>query len=179
VTAATDHYHPLQATLHWVSAVAVVFVLSMGMASLANIPNSDAAQKIFALRGHMVAGALIGLLMAIRLALRFILPQPERATTGSAALDRIARAVHCGMYVAAFGMVASGAAMALQADLPAIVFGGSGQALPDTFAGMAPRRAHGLFARLFAGLIAMHLAGSLYHLLVRRDGLIARMRVWK
>jgi cytochrome b561 len=171
-----DRYHPLQAALHWASAVAVVFVLAMGLLSLSKIPNSDAAHKIFALKGHMTLGALIGLLMLARLALRFALPQPARASTGSAWLDRVARVVHYGMYFAAFGMVASGIAMALQADLPAVVFGGAGQ-LPDTFAGMRPRQAHGAFASLLVALIAMHLAGSLYHLLVRRDALISRMRI--
>jgi cytochrome b561 len=124
--------------MHWASAALVMFVLGMGMLSLA---------------------------------------PPPRASSGSVLLDRLATGVHYGMYVAAFGMAASGIAMAIQADLPAIVFGGSAAPLPDTFAGLAPRAAHGVFARLLLALVALHLAGALYHQLIRRDRPLARMRI--
>ncbi|MCZ7565530.1 MAG: cytochrome b/b6 domain-containing protein [Burkholderiales bacterium] len=172
-----DRYHPLQAVLHWLSAAAILFALFMGMFSLSRIPNAETANKIFALRGHMALGIVIGAIMLLRLALRLTLAQPAPARSGSIWRDRLARTVHYGMYLAALGMAASGIAMALQTGLPGIVYAGSGAALPESFDALVPRRAHGVFARALFVLVALHLAGALYHQLVRRDRLMARMRL--
>ncbi|MBI5443905.1 MAG: cytochrome b/b6 domain-containing protein, partial [Deltaproteobacteria bacterium] len=66
-------------------------------------------------------------------------------------------------------------AMALQAGLPAIVFGGSGAPLPETFAIYAPRPAHGALGSLLTALVILHVAAALYHQFVRKDNLLSRM----
>jgi len=168
-------YHPAQVGLHWLSAVLVILALAMGMLVLKRIPNAEAAQKIFALKGHMTAGLAIAFVVTLRIALRLALAQPARATSGNAGLDRLARVVHAALYLAVLGMAASGLALAVQAGLPGIVFGGSGAPLPESCWAYAPRRIHGTLAQLLLALVALHAAAALYHQFVRKDGLLQRM----
>ena len=169
-----SRYHPVLVVLHWLLAVAIVFALAMGTFSLKEIPNS-APEKLFALRGHMIAGMAILALMLVRLGVRLWLPRPTPATTGNHLLDRVAVAVHYGFYALVVLMAASGFATAVQAGLPAIVFGGSGAPLPESFWAYRPRAVHGLIAKLLAALVVLHVAAALYHQFVRRDRLIGRM----
>jgi len=74
-----------------------------------------------------------------------------------------------------FAMVASGVALGVSTDLPAIVFGGSVKPLPATFDGSWMRVLHAVAAKLLMALIVLHVAAALWHHTVRRDGLLRRM----
>jgi len=167
-------YHRLLVGLHWLLAAVIVFALAMGTLSLKEIPNAS-PEKLFALRGHMIAGVAILALMAVRLAVRLWLPRPAPASTGNRLLDRFAVGVHYGFYALVILMAASGIATAVQAGLPAIVFGGSGAPLPESFWTYRPRAVHGIIAKLLLVLVVLHVAAALYHQFVRRDGLLSRM----
>lgn len=169
-----SQYHPALVSLHWLLAFMIVFFLATGMFSMKEIPNSS-PDKNFALRVHMIAGGLILLLMLVRFVVRFRTPRPEPATTGNAFLDKIAVVTHYGLYLLVILMAGSGVATSVQAGLPAIVFGGSGAPLPESFALYPPRAAHGVIAKLLLALAALHILAALYHQFVRRDGLLARM----
>jgi cytochrome b561 len=162
----TARYHPALVTLHWLLAALILFSLGMGMLSLREIPNAS-PDKLFALRGHMVAGAAIGLLTLLRLAVLAFTARPQPMSTAG-------RIGHFSLYAAVLLMAASGFALALQAGLPDIVFGGKG-VLPESFAGFTPRAVHGALARVLLALIAVHVLAALYHQLIRRDHLFARM----
>jgi len=56
----------------------------------------------------------------------------------------------------------------------AIVFGGDG-VLPADFWAFPVRTVHYVFSRLLMALIALHVAGALYHTLIQKDGLLRRM----
>ena len=167
-------YHPVLVVFHWLLAFLIVFALAMGTFSLKEIPNA-APEKLFALRGHMIAGMAILALMLVRLAVRLWLPRPAPATTGNRLLDRLAVVVHYGFYALVILMAASGLATAVQAGLPAFVFGGSGAPLPESFWAYRPRAVHGVIAKLLLALVLLHVAAALYHQFARRDGLIGRM----
>lgn len=164
-------YHPALVALHWLLAALILFSLAMGTLSLKEIPNAS-PDKVFALRGHMVLGIAILVLMAVRFAVRLGTARPLPA--GNAFLDRLAPVAHYGLYVLVILMAASGIALALQAGLPEIVFGGAGS-LPESFSAFTPRAVHGLLARLLLALIALHVVAALYHQFVRRDSLLRRM----
>lgn len=166
-------HHPALVVLHWLLAVLLVVALAMGTLSLQNLPNSS-PDKVFALRGHMIAGGLILVLMLARLVLRLRTRRPAAVSTGHPALDRLAPAMHAALYGLVFVMAGSGIGMAVLAGLPAIVFGGVGS-LPANFDALLPRAVHGAAAALLMALIALHVAAALYHQFVRRDGLMSRM----
>jgi cytochrome b561 len=162
----TTRYHPVLVILHWLLALLVFFSLGMGMLSLTTIPNAS-PDKLFALRGHMVAGVAIGVLTLLRLAVRALTAKPQPVSKAS-------RVGHFTLYGVVLLMAASGFALALQAGLPDIVFGGKGT-LPESFAAFTPRAVHGVLAWILLILIAGHVLAALYHQLVRRDHLFSRM----
>ena len=170
----SGRYHPLLVSLHWLLAIMIVFSLGVGMFSLKEIANSS-PDKIFALRVHMIAGILILVFTLARFAVRFIADRPDPATTGNALLDKIAVITHYGLYLLVILMAASGIAMSWQAGLPAIVFGGSGTPLPESFAIYGSRLVHGVIAKLLLALASLHVLAALYHQFVRRDKLLSRM----
>lgn len=168
-----SRYHPLLVALHWILAALIVAALTFGALKMVNIPNSE-PMKLVALRSHMSGGVLILLLMLVRLFVRTRTTHPAVASTGTPMLDRMAWASHRLFYVAVLGMAGSGIFMAIQTGLPAIVFG-SGGALPVDFWIFPVRTVHYLFSRLLMALIALHVAGALYHTLILKDGLLRRM----
>lgn len=170
---AVTRYHPLLVALHWLLAVLVVVMLAMGMVVLQGLPNS-APDKLNALRGHMVVGCVILLLMVLRVAARLRFGRPAPAPTCHAALDRLAALAHTALYLLVFAMAFSGIGIALAADLPQVLFAGSG-VLPSSFAGLPPRIAHGVFAWALIATLVLHLCGVLYHHIVQRDPVLKRM----
>lgn len=169
-----SRYHPALVALHWFLAAFIVLALALGMFVLKTIPNSS-PQKVEALRAHMIGVGVIFTLMAARLAVRLQSARPEAATTGNRVLDRIARISHLAFYGLVGGMIATGLTTAVLADLPSIVFSGSGAPLPESFAVFPTRVIHGVLAKALVALISIHAAAALYHHLVLRDGLLKRM----
>lgn len=167
-------YHPALVILHWLLAAMVIGGLIMGGFVLAATPNDDPF-KMTSLTMHMSMGMLILFLMVVRLIVRLSTTKPPHADSGIALMNTAAKLGHWGLYVLVFAMSASGLALANMADLPAIVFGGSGEPLPEDFSAYPPRAAHGMIATLLGLLVLGHIAAALYHQFVRKDGLFARM----
>jgi cytochrome b561 len=159
--------------LHWGLAALIIADLAIGSIALAHIPNAS-PRKLEALRAHMSGGLVILTAMAARLGLRLTSVGPAAAPTGSAALDRLAWLSHRMLYGAVFLMALSGFFLALQSGAFNAAFRGEG-ALPASFWIYPLRTVHFAAARLLMALIALHVAGALFHILVRRDGLLARM----
>lgn len=167
-------YHPALVALHWLLAIALLFSLGTGMLVLEEIPNS-APEKVDALRIHMIAGVVILLLMLVRLGLRLGTNRPAPATTGKPSLDRLAQITHWGFYVLVLLMAATGIATSVLAGLPDIVFGGSGDPLPESFSMFWTRTVHGAVAGLLLAVIIVHAGAALYHQFLRHDNLLSRM----
>jgi cytochrome b561 len=168
-----SRYHPLLVALHWILAFFVIAALALGAFALVKIPNTD-PMKLEGLRSHMTGGILILILMLIRLFVRSRTAHPASATAGILLLDRIAWVSHRALYAAVLGMAGSGLFMALQTDLPSILFAGEGS-LPADFWIFPIRTVHYLISRLLMALIALHVAAAFYHALILRDGLLGRM----
>jgi cytochrome b561 len=154
-------------------AILIVGALGFGAIVLQQVPNS-APEKLNLLRGHMLMGGLIFVLMLLRLVTRISTEHPPAASTGNALLDRLAPWFHWSLYALVFAMLASGVGASALAHLPQVVFGGVGS-LPVNFDAIPPRVAHGVLAKLLLLLIGLHAAAALYHQFVRRDGLFSRM----
>lgn len=168
-----SRYHPLLVTLHWLLAVLIIAALTLGALVMVKVPNTD-PMKIETLRHHMTGGFLILVLMLVRLLVRARTSNPTAAPTGHWALDRLAWLSHRLFYGAVLGMAGSGLVMALQTGLLSIALTGEG-GLPADFWEFPIRTVHYLLSRLLMGLIALHVAGALYHTLILKDGLLRRM----
>jgi cytochrome b561 len=168
-----SRYHPLLVVLHWLLAVLIIAALALGALVMAKMGNSN-PMKIEALRSHISGGALILLLILIRLLVRGTTRRPPDAMTHNDVLDRVAWWSHRLLYAAVIAMALSGLTMALQTRLPWIVFGHEGR-LPPTFWVYPIRWVHYGISRLLMALIALHVAGALYHTFILRDHLLRRM----
>jgi cytochrome b561 len=166
-------YHPVLVALHWFLAFFIIAALALGALVLAKLSNTD-PMKIEALRSHMMGGLLILVLMLARLFVRTRTAHPAAATAGNRELDRLAWLSHRLLYIVAVALPVSGLLMAFQTDLPSIVFRGHG-ALPADFWAYPIRWVHYGLTRLLMALIALHILGALYHVLVLKDGLLRRM----
>ena len=167
-------YHPALVTIHWIMAILIPVSLVMGGFVLSNIPLDDPG-KSEALQGHMIAGAVIGFLLLVRIFTRRATTPPAPAESGNTAFNTAARVVHIGFYVLIAIMFGSGLAMAYGFGLIDIVFNGSGDPItPDlrmSFAHLVHKSAgFGLLA-----LVLLHLAAAVYHSAVLKDGLLSRM----
>lgn len=166
-------YNNIQVALHWLVAVLVLLMLFMGMTVLEETPNSDPA-KIDALKGHMTIGITILILTIVRIIWRRTSEQPEHATTGNPLMDKLGVAAHYTLNILTLLVALSGVGIAIQAGLPDIVFNGQGT-LPEDFHDLLPRLAHGIFVKLLAALVLLHIIAAFYHQFYLKDGLFSRI----
>ncbi len=152
-------YTKRQIALHWIVFVLVAFQFAIGnqMAHLFRAAHGGSPTHASAIwvPVHIVVGDVILIAMLARLVLRRRdgLPAPPKQHP---ALERLASAVHFGLYVDLIGAPIVGAIAYFW--LPA-------------FAGL-----HRLMTRpILVALFGLHLAGALWHWLVVRDDVMARI----
>jgi cytochrome b561 len=167
-------YHPVLVVLHWLMALMILMALVAGSLLLDPMPN-DSPDKAGGLAGHMTVGLLIGALLILRIISRFTTAKPPKATTGNMLLDRIGVWTHWAFYILVTGMVLSGIATAIGADLFSIAFGTSETVITNLIDELPQRVAHGLFATLLMILIVLHIIAAIYHQFILKDGLFRRM----
>jgi len=168
-----EKYHPLLVVLHWLVAFLIVAALALGALVMVRIPNTD-PMKVEALRSHMIGGGMILVLMLSRLVVRVRTTRPPEADAGNPLLNFLAWVSHRALYVLVLAQAGSGLLMALQTRLPEIVFLHQG-ALPADFWVFPARHVHYLLSRALMAVVALHITGALYHVFIRRDGLLRRM----
>lgn len=157
--------------LHWVQAGLVLWLLWLGL-TMTDLPKGAERSAAYGL--HKSLGVLMLLLVVIRLAWRRRHPPPPEVIGGWEA--RLAYLVHIGLYVflvmaPLVGYLASSftpfALKFFGIELPKA--GWPDEALNGFF-----KLAHQAFVWGGAGLIALHVAGAVKHML-KRDGTLKRM----
>lgn len=143
-----------QVLIHW-TVVALVFVQWMTFDAIHRTHRTILPPRpvdLFEHAVHTYSGIAIGTLMVLLLGIRFL-------RGSSPSLDRgwrrvLSVMVHSGLYVALLAQAATG-------FTATYLFGGAS-------------RVHVLVWNVILVLLALHVAGALYHL-VRRDGIVSRM----
>jgi cytochrome b561 len=167
----TDRYGSIAITIHWLTAIAILALLGLGLAA-ANA--ADPATKAGLLRAHVPLGTLVLLLTIFRIVWWFI----DRRPAALAGLPRwqisIEAIVRVLLYAFILLLGASGIAMIALSGAGAILFGGEARTLPD-FWSYPPMRAHFFAVIALVVLAALHVAAAFYHQFLRRDRLLYRM----
>ena len=171
-------YSNISVILHWLVAIMLVMAMFMGSTALVNTPNDD-PEKIGALTGHMIFGFLITAFMIVRLIVKMKNINPPPMVTGNAMRDKTGVSVHSILYILVILMGLSGFGIALMAGIPDVILGVEGATLPETFNELLPRLAHGVLAKLIMAVVALHVMAALYHQLILKDNIIARMKFGK
>lgn len=168
-------YGAVAQTFHWLIAALVVLQASIALVLPSILPKT-AEDSLTA--WHLSVGSTILLVMLLRLAWRLTHTPPPPPTDLSPPLRLLSRATHWAFYVILIVLPllgwttasAYGATVRLLGliPLPALV-------APDKPFAEAVGRVHGTVALVLLALIALHVAGALYHALVKRDRVMHRM----
>ncbi len=165
-------YGSVAVAIHWSSALAVILTWCAGFA-VANVVAP--AQQGPILIAHITLGTIVLLLTLLRIVWWLVADKHPDAPAGEPGWQvRTAQLVHLGLYVLLILMASSGiTTLILSGAVPSILAGGP---VPD-FSELIPRIAHGVMAKIILALFVLHVGAALYHQLIRRDHLLARMGV--
>ncbi len=166
-------------SFHWVLAILILWMLSVGFAMVAIPPSPD---KFWVYALHKSFGILILVLMIGRLSWRIISPRPDTLPTHKEWEDRLAKLVHLGLYICIFMMPLSGWLMSSAGGFPATFFGlfALPAILPKNESLFAiTRTIHAFAAYGILTLLALHVAGALKHHFLDKDATLQRMTTLK
>jgi cytochrome b561 len=170
----TSRYTPFAVLLHWLMALAITASFILG-SYMTDLPFSPSRLKLY--NYHKWAGITILAFAAIRLLWRLThkppadLPMPSWQKTA-------AHAAHALLYALFFAIPLVGWAYSSAAGFPVVLFGvlplpdfvSADKALAELIKPWHERLAWALVA-----VLAVHIAGSLKHQFIDRDGLLSRM----
>lgn len=146
-----------QIVLHWTIAALVIWQLVFGeeMEALEHPADADSTE-LFLANSHIWVGIAILALVALRIVLRLAQGAPP-ADESNRITALLAKATHLAFYVLLVAMPVTG--------------------LLAYYGGLPTGEIHELGKPLFIVLIALHVAATLWHQLVRHDGTLRRMLV--
>ena len=168
-----NRYNRFQSLLHWLTALALVFLLITGTFVLEGIPNSD-PEKLGKLTIHAGVGALALLLIISRIIWSLLSKQPPHVTTGSPLMNKLGAAAPKVLNLLSLIVVVSGVTMGVGSGLIELIVTGVGQ-LPEDFKGSPIRIVHGLGSKLLIAGVLLHIVAALVHQLVIKDGILSRI----
>ncbi|OON60340.1 cytochrome b [Massilia sp. KIM] len=162
--------------LHWLIAILIIGAFTLGLV-MTEIPGLTPT-KLKYYSWHKWAGVTVLALAALRLLWRLFKHPPEYADEMPAWQRGAAHGLHWLLYILMFAVPLSGYFYSLAANVPVVYFGmiplpvliDPDPALKDLLKGV-----HYWLNMLLAGLVGVHVAAAFKHLLVDRDGVMARM----
>ncbi|WP_232283502.1 cytochrome b [Sphingomonas sp. PAMC 26617] len=174
-SAGPAHYSMVARVLHW----SVVALIVIQFAIAWTMPDIHGGMRPVGLIGwHLSFGTAILAVMLVRLVWRLSHREPVAPETISAPLRRISRGTHALLYALLVALPLLGWANASARGWPVRLFGAI--PLPPLSATGSPLGlwlgdVHGTVAIVLLAVIALHVAGALYHLLILRDRTVQRM----
>ena len=146
--------------IHWVSAGLIGYGYFKGLDSVSQL--ADPAVLQF----EVLYALGLGALFALRYVWTKTIAGPTRLPNDAPKWEHtLSRAVHLGLYASVFGIILSGLGIAFAYATPAL----GGLVLAGVVA------LHELFLGALPVLLAAHIAGALWHKVVRRDGILESM----
>ncbi len=168
-------YHPVAKALHWLVAllVAVQFCIAWAMPDIG--PHTKLGRLI---NLHLTVGALIGLAALVRISWRLRRSTPDATATQPRWLRAAARVSHGTLYALLLIVPLLGWAAASAYGWRATLF--PRLALPPLLprgsaAGFLAGDVHTFLAYTLLAMVALHIGAALYHRLILRDEVLARM----
>jgi cytochrome b561 len=162
--------------MHWFVAAAVIVLLALGPVMKRLVPEGSLRDNLYTF--HEALGALVLIAMVVRLVRRLAFGVPAPDASMPPVEQRASLWAQYALYVLLFVTTVLGWAGTNAYGDPVSVFGifdfptiiGKDQPLSDQI----------IFWHLICGIVigvivALHIAGALYHRLVKRDGVLQRM----
>lgn len=169
------HYDPVAQAFHWLIAALLVAQYSTELVLPYLLPKT-AEDSLAA--WHVSLGPTILLVTVLRLAWRLLHRPPPPPADLPLALRLLSRATHWLLYAVlivlpVLGWIAAsafGVTPYLLGFIPLPALVARSKPLAETVGGV-----HGALALALLALIALHVAGALYHALIKQDGVMQRM----
>jgi cytochrome b561 len=168
-------YSPLQQTLHWITVVLMFAILPVAWVVMSL--KEDTPKFLFYLDVHKALGLTIAALTLVRVLWRFLEPAPAHPAFMPRWNRLLSLAVVFGLLAMMIVMPVSGYLWTTGHGYDVDPFGVRFPRVffKDKAVGDAAAAVHHWGQWIIYGLIGLHLAGVSFHLIVRRDGLLARM----
>ena len=172
VKSTSNRYGSVAIAIHWSSAMAVILTFVAGFVVAETVPPGQGAPILLL---HITLGLIVFALTVLRILWWLLADKHPRAPADQPRWQIwAAQAVHLGLYVLLVLMASSGiTTLILSGALPTLLSGGP---VPD-FSLLIPRIAHGIMSKILLALFVMHVGAAIYHQVIRRDHLLARMGV--
>lgn len=171
----TETFGTVSKLFHWVVGIGLIGMLIVGFYMAGLDPSPQKFQLIFL---HKSTGAVLLVLIFLRLVWRLNNPNPKLPDTLNPVHYQLARLSIPVLYLAMFIMPLSGYVMSEAAGYPVSVYGLFN--LPDLI-GKNPELAktafltHVTMAYIFIGLLVIHTLAALFHHFVLKDNVMVRM----
>lgn len=169
-------YRPIARSLHWIIAAILLAMIPAGMVMIQ--PGLDRSVQNALFMFHKNMGVVVLVLMIWRLAYRAMNPPPPLPASVPEWQRRAAGMTHVLLYVTVLAMALSGYVRVVAGGFPLELWDGIGvpRLVPrsDALANTA-KAVHWATHYVVILLIAMHVGAALFHGLVKRDGVFARM----
>jgi len=181
-----DRFSLVQRLLHWLLALLVIPALGVGM-TLGWL-GFEGARDAFGMEvtnalytGHKTIGVLILALMTLRLVLRLTLGAPPPVPTLTQFERLASQAVQAAMYLVLLAMPLVGWLATAAGGYPVQFFAWTlpGLIAKDPALSEKLFELHGLLGWALLALLALHIGGALRHWLVKRDGVMRRMSLFR
>jgi cytochrome b561 len=170
-----DRYTPFAVAMHWVVAAVVLVQYPLGW-WMQQIPKQPPGQRVEVFNLHKSLGLTILALMIVRLGWRLAHRPPEFPPMARWQA-RLARSTHAGLYLLLIALPLAGYLGSSFSGYPVRFFGvvlpswaPKNLALKDLMSNV-----HLVLAWVLAVAFSLHIAGVVKHVVVNRDGLLARM----
>jgi cytochrome b561 len=173
---ASEKYVVAIRALHWIMAIAIAAMLTMGFIA-AGIPKTDPARELY-LAVHRSLGITLFGLAALRAVLRLGTAAPALPAAISSPLQRaFAQAAHFAFYVLMLLMPMSGYVMSLSMGHRVAWFGVAVPRLfgEDNARGLIAGNIHATAAYILVAALALHLGAVAWHYLIDRVNLLRRI----
>jgi cytochrome b561 len=173
-SAAISKYDPFARLLHWLIVLLLIaqYVVAWTMPGI-----HRGTKPVGLIVWHLELGVAIVAVMVVRLAWRFMRPEPE-AADGSPLMQQVARLTHGLLYLLLVVQPLLGWVNASSRGWPLTLFGAvplPALASEGSAIGHLCGDLHSLLAWCMLGLIGLHVAAALYHHFLLRDNLLKRM----
>lgn len=173
-----QHYGWVAIALHWAVAIVVIAMLYFGLnAEWAGEAGDRELRRAF-MRSHIAVGAFAAVLVLIRVSWSLSQPRPE-VIGAQGLLKLVARLTHAALLLALLILVVSGPMAVWSGGRAIDVFGWF--SIPTPFANEneqlheSAETVHGIGRWMLYIALPLHLLGVLKHLVIDRDGTLARM----
>jgi cytochrome b561 len=167
--------------LHWLGAGAILFMIGLGFVMVNFVTAPGRRFDLYQL--HKSIGLFVLALMLVRIVWRVSRPAPPSIPTIPPWQNRAARGMHVLLYMLTIALTLVGYASVSTSTLPlpvALPFGFHAPNLlaPDAALSERFKHAHHILAAILAISVAGHVAATLKHRLVDRDGTLYRINLF-